>query len=270
MNSLLRNWKGLLLCCLAGVVWEVVARLQLVSPRLLPPLSSVVLQLVELTFSGVLPRALGATLLRMGGGLLAATALMIPLGIWAGRAPRMWQTIAPTVESLRALPPVLVILPAMLVLGIGNSMKIFAVFFAASFPIFLNTMDGVKSIPPLYVDTARTLRAGRFSLLFEVIVPAAAPGMLSGLRTAIPIAFIIAIVSEIIGGTTGIGHYLMRMQRTFAVPQMYAAVVAAALTGGLLTLPLKAVESLWLAWYSGWKRVSGSSGAADTSGTCKP
>lgn len=258
MRPVLRNWRGLLFCCLAGALWELVARLHLVSPRLLPPLSTVILQFVELTISGVLPRALGVTLLRMAGGLLAATALMIPLGIWAGRSARLWQTIGPTVESLRALPPVLVILPALLLLGIGDAMKVFAVFFAASFPIFLNTMDGVKSIPPLYVDTARTLRAGRFTLLFEVIVPAAAPGMISGLRTAIPIAFIIAIVSEIIGGTTGIGHYLMRMQRTFAVPQMYAAVIAAALTGGLVTLPLKVVESLCLAWYSGWKRAFGS------------
>ena len=253
------TWKGVALCCAVGVTWEMVAQLHLVSPRLLPPLSTILVELGRLTVSGVLPMALGVTLWRMAMGLLIATALMIPLGILAGRSPLVWRTIAPTVESLRSLPPVLVILPAMLVLGIGSSMKVFAVFFASSFPIFLNTMDGVKSIPPLYLDTARTLRTGRLSLLFEVVIPAAAPGMLSGLRTAIPIAFIIAIVSEIIGGTSGIGHFLMRSQRTFAVPQMDAAIIVTAITGGVLNLPLKAVESICLRWYSRWKRATNTS-----------
>jgi ABC-type nitrate/sulfonate/bicarbonate transport system permease component len=221
-----------------------------------PPLTVILSSFFDLTVSGSLPWALAQTLYRMIAGLMAAAALMIPLGIWAGRSAALRALVSPTVESLRSLPPALVILPTMLVMGIGDSMKIFTVFFASSFPILLNTMDGVRAIPTPFIDAARTLRAGRLPLLFEVIVPAATPGLFSGLKTALPMAFIVAILSEMIGGTNGIGHFLMKSQRSFDIPQMFAATLATALAGGMLAFILNHIESACLAWYVSWKRSS--------------
>jgi ABC-type nitrate/sulfonate/bicarbonate transport system permease component len=249
------NLHGAAACLALALAWEVAARTALLPPRLLPPLSLVVTEFMTLTLSGALPLALGHTLLRMGLGLFLAGAAMLPLGIAAGRSPVLLRTLSPTVESLRALPPVLVILPAMLVLGIGDSMKVFAVFFATAFPIFLNTVDAVRAIPPLFLDTARTFRADTLTLYSGVILPASAPGMFSGLRTALPIAFIVAIIAEMVGGTDGIGHLLIRSQRTFDIPAMYAAVLATAVAGGVLARVLSAVESTCLAWHAGWKRL---------------
>jgi ABC-type nitrate/sulfonate/bicarbonate transport system permease component len=249
------NWHGITACLALALAWEAAACMALLPPRLLPPLSLVLSEFMALTLSGTLPSALGHTLLRMGLGLFLAGAAMLPLGIAAGRSPLLLRTLSPTVESLRALPPVLVILPAMLALGIGDSMKVFAVFFAAAFPIFLNTVDAVRTIPPLFLDTARTFRADTLTLYGGVILPASAPGVFSGMRTALPIAFIVAIIAEMISGTDGIGHLLIRSQRTFDIPAMYAAALATAFTGGVLALALTTVESVCLAWHAGWKRL---------------
>jgi ABC-type nitrate/sulfonate/bicarbonate transport system permease component len=248
------NWHGIMFCVAIAAAWELLSTLQIVSPRLFPPLSLILAHLIGLTVSGTLPTVLAETLFRMLAGLIAASVVMVPLGIWAGRSQRLWLIISPTVESLRSLPPALVILPAMLLLGIGSSMKIFAVFFAAAFPILLNTMDGVRAIPPMFIDTARTLRTGNCTMLCEVVVPAATPGIFSGLKSAVPIAFIVAILAEMIGGTDGIGHFLMKSQRSFDIPQMYAATFATAVAGGVLAVTLNCVESACLVWYSGWKR----------------
>lgn len=250
------DWQGLAFCLCVALAWEVAARQELLPPRLFPALTSVLAQLAEGTAAGTLPMALAKTLACMGAGLLAATG-MIPLGIWAGRSQRVWSTIGPTVEFLRSLPPALMALPAMLLLGIGDAPKIFAVFFAASFPILFSTMDGVRAIPPLFLDTARTLQVKPSAMLFEVILPAAAPGMFSGLKTALPMAFIVAMVSEMIGGADGIGHLLLRSQRSFDIPQMYAIILMVALTGGVLAQGLNIVEFSCLRWYSGWKSVCG-------------
>jgi ABC-type nitrate/sulfonate/bicarbonate transport system permease component len=250
------NWRGILLSLILLTVWEIAARLGLVPPRLVPPPSLILERSWELALSGDLARDLGHTLARMGTGLGLAAVTMIPLGIGAGRSERFWLVMAPTVESLRSLPPALVIFPAMLLLGIGDAMKVFAVFFACAFPLLLSAMDAVRALPSLFLDTARTFGTSRFETLRQVIVPAAAPGIFSAFKTALPMAFIVAIIAEIIGSTDGIGHFLMRSQRLFDITGMYAATLATALTGGLLALGLNLIESTCLIWYAGWKRIA--------------
>jgi len=248
------NWQGALCILLLLLAWEGAARSGLASTRLLPAPSVILDRFLSL--GAALPAALGHTLGRMGAGLALAGLIGVPLGIGAGRSERLWLLLAPTVEACRSLPPALVILPAMLLLGIGDAMKVFTVCFAAVFPLLLSAMDSARSIPVRYLDTARTLGASRAAVLREVILPAAAPGLFSGLRTALPIAFIVAILAEMVGGTDGIGHFLMRSQRTFDLPSMYAAILAAALAGAGLGLLLNLVESTCPVWYAPGHQVA--------------
>lgn len=246
------NWQGALCILVLLLAWEGAARTGLAASRLLPAPSVILDRFLSL--GAALPIALGHTLARMGAGLSLAALIGVPVGIAAGRSERLWLVLAPTVEACRSLPPALVILPAMLLLGIGDAMKVFAVCFACAFPLLLSAMDAARAIPVRYLDTARTLGASRAATLREVILPATAPGLFSGLRTALPIGFIVAILAEMIGGTDGIGHFLMRSQRTFDLPSMYAATLAAALTGGGLALALNLLESARPAWGAGRNR----------------
>ncbi len=246
-------WEGVLFALLLALGWELSARLGWVSVRMFPPLTEVGAVFWQANLSGELPRALGATLWRMGLGFGLAAACTIPLGLWLGLSARAEALCSPTLEFLRSLPPAVVILPAMLFLGIDSGMKVFVIFFACSFPILLNTMDGAASVPRLFRDTARTLGLGRLRTLWGVLLPATLPGVFSGLKTAMPVAFIVAIVVEMIGGTDGIGHYILRAQRTFAVHEMYAGILQIGVAGFVLDFLARRLEGSVLVWYRGWK-----------------
>jgi ABC-type nitrate/sulfonate/bicarbonate transport system permease component len=113
-------------------------------------------------------------------------------------------------------------------------MKIFVIFFSCAWPILLNTIDGVRNIDRLLVDTARTfgLKGGR--TIVQVVLPAAAPQILTGLRISLSITLILVVISEMVGSTDGIGYFILNAQRRLKIDQMYAGMIALALLGYFL------------------------------------
>lgn len=242
--------------CLAGcaLLWELTARSGLVSPRVLPPFSKVLGVFFSLCESGVLPRELSLTLLRVARGFFLAAAALIPLGALMGLSRTVRGLFEPLIELLRPLPPPAVIPAALLFFGLGEAMKTAVIFFACAFPILLSTMEGVAATPRLFVDTARTLGAGRARILWRVVLPASLPHVFSGLRTAAPMALIVAILAEMVGGSDGIGFFILRMQRTFGIPEMYAGILALGLTGVAMNALLTLADRRCLSWHAGWRR----------------
>jgi len=234
---------------------EVVSRARLVSPLYFPPISTDVKTFFLLTIRGVLPVEILYTSARMICGLALAACIMIPLGITMGINRRAYNLLEPTVELLRPLPPPAIIPAAILFLGIGNSMKIFVIFFASSFPILLNTIDGVRSVHPMFVQTARSFGLSRYQIITKVVLPAATPAIMAGLRISLPISLIVAILAEMIGSVNGIGHFILRMQRTFNIPEMYAGIMMLGIVGYLLNRIFWRVDELLLAWHEGWKKA---------------
>lgn len=243
---------ALVFLALAGI-WEAVSRLGLVSPLYFPSVTTIAAMFWKLTASGLLPTQAGLTLGRAVAGLGLATAVAVPLGLAMGVSQRFRSLVTPCVEVLRPVPPPAIIPAAMLFLGIGAGMKIFVVFFACFFPILVGAADGARTVPPLFRQTAAAYGVSRLDTLAGVILPAAGPSVAAGFRTAVPMALIVAVLSEMIGATNGIGHYILRMQRTFAIPEMYAGVAML----GLMGLAVNAASQLGLArllrWHDGRK-----------------
>ena len=115
-------------------------------------------------------------------------------------------------------------------------------------------MDGVRSIPPIFVDSGRTFGLNRYQLIWKVILPASTPQIMSGLRISLPISLIVAILSEMIGSVDGIGHYILRMQRIFNIPEMYAGIIMLGIVGFSLNKIFLQVDKTLLAWHQGWKK----------------
>lgn len=235
-------------------LWELLSRLGVVSRLYFPPATDIIVVWLRLMADGVLPLALFQTFSRMACGYFAAAALMIPAGILLGVSPRLRALFGPSIELLRPLPPPAIIPAAMLFLGIGAAMKIFVVFFACSFPILINSLDGARGVPRLFADTGRTLGAGKARLFRQVILPAALPGVMSGLRVALPISLIVAVLSEMVGSVDGIGHFIVQMQRVFSIPQMYAGVATLGLAGWFFNALFMKADRKLLAWHCGWKK----------------
>ncbi|MDY0042805.1 MAG: ABC transporter permease subunit, partial [Desulforhabdus sp.] len=141
----------------------------------------------------------------------------------------------------------------MLFIGIGYMMMVSVVFFACSFPFLINTIDGVRSVHPVLIDTARSFGLGRYRLVQKIIVPAATPQIMSGLRTSLPISLIVTILAEMIGSVDGIGHYILKMQRSFDIPEMYAGIVMLGIVGYWLNKIFIKLDRSILAWHAGWR-----------------
>ncbi len=153
------------------------------------------------------------------------------------------------------MPPPAIIPAVMLFLGIGEAMKLFVVFFACCFPILVGAVDGSRGVEPGFRLTAAAYGLSRWDTALRVVLPAAGPSVAAGFRAAAPMALIVAVLSEMIGGTGGIGHYILRMQRTFAIPEMYAGVAMLGVMGLAVNAGISAALARLLRWHDGWKGV---------------
>jgi ABC-type nitrate/sulfonate/bicarbonate transport system permease component len=137
----------------------------------------------------------------------------------------------------------------MVFLGIGDALKVFIIFFACSFPILVNTIDGVRNVDPVLIRTARTFGLSRLQTVWKVILPAAGPYIMTGLRIATAIALILTVISEMIGATSGIGYFILGSQRTLHIANMYAGMLVLALTGYAINRLFLLADGRLMAWH---------------------
>ena len=136
----------------------------------------------------------------------------------------------------------------MFVLGVDDALKIFIVAFATFFPVLINAMSGVASVDHVYHQVARTFGVGRWATLRRVVLPAALPSILAGMRTSLAIALIVTVVVELVAGSQGIGYYVGAMQYAARADDTFAAIVLLTLAGYLLNRAFVAVEARIIHW----------------------
>ncbi len=172
-----------------------------------------------------------------GLALLLAAIVGASVGIGVGFSERLDRAFGPLFEFARALPPVAMVPVATLLLGFDETMKVVVVVLAAVWPIMLNTRTGVRTIDPVRLDVAHSLRLTRRRTVTSVLLPAVTPSILLGVRVATPVALVITLLVEYLTGVNGLGALVGDAQRTFQPARVYALIVVA----GLLSL---AVNSL--------------------------
>jgi ABC-type nitrate/sulfonate/bicarbonate transport system permease component len=229
-----RRLNGFLFIGALMAAWEFAARAEWVNPLIVPPLSRILGIFWDLIASGQIPWQIVVSMKRAAIGYFLAAAVFIPLGIFMGLSERVRRFAEVIVEMLRPVPPPALIPLAMLFFGLEDGMKIFVIFFSCAWPILLNALDGVRQIDPVLLNTAHTFHVSRAKSILQVVLPAATPQILTGLRVSLPITLILVVISEMVGSTDGIGYFILDSQRRFKVAQMYAGMFALALLGYLL------------------------------------
>ena len=245
------NWPGVVFLLALLLVWELVAQAQLINPLIVPPLSKILGIFSELVLSGQIPMQIVLSMKRAALGYFLAAAVFIPLGIFMGLSARLYRFFSVAVEMLRPVPPPVVIPVAMLFFGLEDQMKIFVIFFSCAWPILLNTLDGVRSLDRVLLNTAKTFGLSHRKIIWQVVLPACAPQIATGLRVSLPIMLILVVISEMVGSTDGIGYFILDSQRRFKVAQMYAGMFALALLGYTLNQLFNVSYRLLLSWHWG-------------------
>lgn len=245
------NWNGWLVFGLLLLLWEGVSRS---SPQLqsyIPPVSQVILALSRLIVSGRMTPHLLATLRRFFEGYLLAATLAVTLGMVLGYFRFAHSLAEILIEFLRPMPSVAIIPVAILLLGIGDGMIVAVTVYASTWPILINTIDGVRRIERTLIDTGRTFGLARWRMLWQIVLPAASPYIVTGLRISLSIALILVTTAEMIAGSRGLGFFILDEERSLQSGNMYAGIVLVALVGYLLNRLFVALEAKAMQWRRG-------------------
>lgn len=248
--------NGLVVLVAAIALWELVSRLALINPLFFPPMSKILNAFFYLIFSGEVLYQILMSLKRAAAGYFLAAVVFIPLGLAMGIFQWLYRMLEIVIETLRPIPPPVVVPVAMLFFGLGDGMKIFVIFFSCAWPILLNTFDGVRNIDRVLVYTAKTFGLSHGRLIAKVILPAASPQIMTGLRISLGITLILVVISEMVGSTDGIGYFILDAQRRLKVTQMYAGMITLAVLGYALNQIFLLFHKRVLGWHEGLTRRS--------------
>lgn len=229
--------------------WEAFARSGLVSAYLLPPASAVALRLAEAVWSGEILREGGRTLLRMLVGYVLAAALGVVLGVLMARV-RVVRWFMDPLISIGFPAPKISFLPIFILwFGLFDLPKIVMTVFACVFPVITATWAGTEGVDKYLIWSAQNLGTRDRGLLWEVVFPAALPQVFTGLQVALPIAFIVVIVTEMLTGGGGLGGAMMEGQRFADSTRVFANLVAVGLLGILAMKGLALLRRRLLVWH---------------------
>lgn len=220
-----------------------------------PPLSEILLAfkanwLFERMGADVVP-----SLARLCAGFGIAVVLGIGGGLVLGLSGTARRSAGPLIEFMRAIPAPAMIPFGIIVLGVGDAMKIAVIALVCLWPILLSTIDGIRAVEPLVLDTARVYGLRLRELLFRIVIPSASPQIFAGVRTSISLALVVMVISEMVASTNGIGYFVLQSQRTFAMPDMFSGVLLLGLLGYGLNLIVNFLELVLLRWHRGARRT---------------
>lgn len=212
----------------------------------MPTPASVLDALVTRIGSGSYYDDLLASLQRILLGFGLAAVVGVALGILIGRSEIARMTLRPFIEIVRPIPAIALVPLTILLFPSSEQGIVFITFFAAFFPVLVSTIHAMDSLPNVWEEAARTMGAGRVSLLFQVILPGALPGIFAGLSVAMGVAWICVVSAEMISGQFGIGYYTW---------QSYGLLDYAGVVVGMISIGALGLMTAWLVEHIG-RRVN--------------
>ncbi len=248
------------------IVWEILSRKGVFSPQVLPSPSRVFLRWIDYMkptdpydpgnmraivwlFSGELPHDALASFMRVMGGFAIGSGLALPLGLLMGASPFIYKLFNPLIQILRPIPPIAYIPLAILWFGLGNPPAFFLISLGAFFPVLMNTISGVRHVDPLLIRAARNLGAKGITLFLQVMLPAATPYILTGLRVGIGVAFIVVIVAEMIAVNNGLGYRILEAREFLWSDKIIAGMITIGLLGLGIDTVMSRINNYLLRWH---------------------
>jgi NitT/TauT family transport system permease protein len=228
-NTFNRIWPPFLLLAALVGVWHaaVVGSQTVIFPTPLQVLDGT----LELARDGTLWQHIGASLKRVATGFVLAVLVAVPVGLWMGRRPRVYDTLNPLFQLLRPISPIAWIPLAILWFGVGDLGPVFLIFLSSVFPIIVQTANGVHTIEQRYLHAAMNFGVSRRKMFRQVVVPAALPDIVVGMRISL--------------GSSGLGFMIIDARNAGnRYDLVIAAMVIIGVIGLLLDLAMRRLEGL--------------------------
>jgi NitT/TauT family transport system permease protein len=230
------------------ICWQVVVASGWVTSILLPSLGTVLQAFVHDVLNGALPLAALLTVERSLAGFLLSLIVGVPLALGMARSAWFGRLLEPTFFAGYPVPKIAFYPIFTFIFGIGTSSKISFTFLEALYPIVVTTYVGVHAIQTRLVWSARNFGAGPTQILYRVLLRAALPDIFSGIRIALPIAITVTVVTEMIGGSSGLGYYITIASARFRYQNVYAGILTIGLCGFLFDWLVVLARRIFVYW----------------------
>jgi NitT/TauT family transport system permease protein len=250
-EALMRIVRALLVPVLAIATWEILVRMEILNPLILPAPSQVLSRWLEYARSGELHHDALSSLYRVVMGFCIGTVLALPVGLTMGVSRTAYAYLNPLLQVLRPIPPIAFVPLAILWFGLGNPPAFFLIALGAFFPVLMNTIAGVRSVDALYIRAARNLGAKPFALFRRIVIPAAMPHIMTGIRVGFGVAFIVVIVAEMIAVNDGLGYRILEAREYFWSDKIIAGMITIGLLGLAIDAILARISAYLLRWHRG-------------------
>ena len=203
----------------------------MVNATVVPAPTTVAVVFSNIITSGIFFTPVTQTLVDLFSGYVAGCVLGIVFGIFMGSFRSIYNFFEPLTEMLRPIPKPALLPALMLFLGLGGTMKITLVALAAFFPVLVSTVQGTRGVDATVIDMARTFGHRPAEILWRIVLPAASPYFIVGMRISLGISLVVIIAAEMLAANGGVGSALISMQQQFQVRQTYGWLVVLALIG---------------------------------------
>ncbi len=244
---------GVVLPLLLLALWEVATRRHWVKPFFVPRPITVIRAFKEMLFEEGLLTDFRVSAVVVVEGFFMGAALGLLTGVSAGLSKTVERLLGPALNSIRQVPPLAWLPLIVLWVGIGPLAKGVMIAKAVFFPVFLNTLQGIRGVSKEYVEVARIFEYNKILLLRKVVIPAALPSIFVGLRYGAGLAWAFVIAAEMLSGKLGLGYLLIRSQELLLTEQLFVVIVVIGLVGFLVDVTLRRIESSLLRWKRGFE-----------------
>ncbi|PPA69040.1 ABC transporter permease [Jeotgalibacillus proteolyticus] len=248
-QSITSYWvRGLALPASIILIWELAGLFELISATLLPRPSEILAAFRDLIVSGELFSHFTISLLRAIGGFLLGGALGLAAGLAVGFSKRTEQTLDPTLQMLRTVPTLAVIPLFILWFGFGEVSKILLISKAAFFPLYVNAFLGIRSVDSKLFDVAKVLQFSKWKQITTLILPAALPNILLGLRLSLGGAWLALVAAELMGSSEGVGYLIMDARQFSQTSIVFVGIIIFAVFGKASDSFVRYFERRLLKW----------------------
>ncbi|WP_419885276.1 ABC transporter permease [Paenibacillus sp. B-A-8] len=248
-KSLLSDWgTGAIIPVVTIVLWQLAGSTGLISAQFLPTPLSIARAFTGLLVTGELTHHLGVSMGRAGIGFLIGGVLGLLFGVLTGLFRSVEYVLDPSVQVLRLVPHLAIAPLIILWFGFGEMSKVVIILTGSFFPLYINTFMGIRNVDNKLFEVSRVLGFSPYQKLRRLILPAALPGILLGLRLSLAVAWIGLVVAELIGSQSGIGFLINEAKQNSNTEVVFVGIIIFAIVGKLIDSLFRIIERKFLFW----------------------
>lgn len=246
--------RALILPVLLLIIWQIASTVGWISPILVPSPTAIAAEFYALIASGELIHHLGISVVRAAAGFALGGTIGLAFGVLAGFFRTSEDMVDPMLQMLRTVPHLAITPLFILWFGIGETSKVLLIALGAFFPLYVNTFLGIRSVDRKLFEVVRVLEFSRWKQIRYVILPAAMPNVLLGVRLSLGVSWLGLVVAEMMGSSAGIGYLIQDARQFSQITVVFVGIVIFAVVGKLSDSLVRVLERRLLHWrdnYSG-------------------